>query len=157
MRLASGPNSRYGLAALALARCASAAGTNFLNAAQLLAGVEDPAWFEQNIPMLDIPDSQIQAVYYYRWQTYREHLVYTGPQYQWLSTEFLGAVGYAGPYGCINAAAGHHIREGRWIQDKSYGQALVNFVSIQRTYLSSDTNTRPLVVCRAGPTLQAGR
>ena len=45
--------------------------TNFLNHSQLLVGVEDPDWFEQNIPFLDIPDQQIQDVYYYRWQTYK--------------------------------------------------------------------------------------
>lgn len=54
--------------------------TNFLNHAQLLSSLEDPAWFERNIPILDIPSSQIQDVYYYRWQSYREHLVYTGAQ-----------------------------------------------------------------------------
>ena len=55
--------------------------TNFLDHGKLLAGVEDPAWFEENVPILDVPEQQIQDVYYYRWQTWREHLFYTGPQY----------------------------------------------------------------------------
>lgn len=108
-----------------------AAGTNFLNHDQLLSGVEDPAWFEQNVPILDTPNSQIQQVYYYRWQTYREHFFYTGPQYGYLSTEFLLAAGisYAAPYGGIVAAAGHHINEGRWLRDQKPGKDLVNFVN----------------------------
>ena len=107
-----------------------ASSTSFLDQARLLSGLDDPEWFAENVPIIDIPDQQIQDVYYYRWSTWREHLTYTSPQYGWLSTEFLGAVGYAGPYGAISAAAGHHIREGRWLRDKSYGQSLVNFVGV---------------------------
>ena len=32
-------------------------------------------------------------------------------------SEFGSAVSWGGPYGSINAAAGHHISEGRWIRD----------------------------------------
>lgn len=110
---------------------AAGSGTNFLNHGQLLAGLEDPAWFEQNVPILDTPNSQIQQVYYYRWGTYREHFFYTGPQFGYISTEFLLAagIGYAAPYGGIVAAAGHHINEGRWLRDQKPGKDLVNFVS----------------------------
>ncbi|KAF2173651.1 carbohydrate-binding module family 13 protein [Zasmidium cellare ATCC 36951] len=108
---------------------AAGSGTNFLNHGQLLAGLEDPAWFEQNVPILDTPNSQIQQVYYYRWGTYREHFFYTGPQFGYISTEFLLAagIGYAAPYGGIVAAAGHHINEGRWLRDQKPGKDLVNF------------------------------
>ena len=34
-----------------------------------------------------------------------------------LVSEFGAAVHWGGPYGTINAAAGHHISEGRWIRD----------------------------------------
>ena len=87
------PTARIALLALA----AGVTATNFLNHAQLLAGVEDRDWFEKNIPILDIPDQQIQDVYYYRWQTYREHLVYTGAQYGYMPSEFLHPVGYGAP------------------------------------------------------------
>ncbi|CEJ83726.1 hypothetical protein VHEMI03238 [[Torrubiella] hemipterigena] len=100
---------------------------SFLNHTALLAGLEDPVWFEKNIPILQIPDKQVQEVYYYRWQTYKEHIVYTGPQYGYLLSEFLYPVGYGAPYGGIVAAAGHHINEGRWLRDQIYGNDLINY------------------------------
>ncbi|SEP51043.1 MGH1-like glycoside hydrolase domain-containing protein [Amycolatopsis saalfeldensis] len=98
----------------------TAGGTSFLNHAALLGNAADPAWYEANIPFLDVPDQQIQSVYYYRWQTYREHLVYTGPVYGWMSSEFLQPADYGAPYGGIDAAAGHQITEGRWLRDQQY-------------------------------------
>jgi len=115
--------------------------------AAVLAGADDPAWFESNIPFLDVPDRQIQDVYYYRWQTYKEHLVYTGPQYGWLSSEFLQPVGYGAPYGGVVAAAGHQITEGRWLRDQSYVRDDVDywlngpgqFAKPQEEYVNADT------------------
>src|SRR5205807_965037 len=52
--------------------------THVLNQTALMGNVNDSAWFTSNIPFLEVPDAQIQQVYYYRWQTYKEHLVYTG-------------------------------------------------------------------------------
>lgn len=101
--------------------------TNFLNHSQLLAGVENRDWFESNIPLIDIPGNQIQDVYYYRWQVYKEHLVYTGAQYGYMPSEFLHPAGYGAPYGGIVAATGHHINEGRWIRDTKYGKDAVNY------------------------------
>jgi hypothetical protein len=101
--------------------------TNFLNHNQLVSGFEDPNWFLQNIPFLDVPSQQIQDVYYYRWQTYKEHITYTSSQYGYLLTEFLTPTTYGAPYGGIVAAAGHHIIEGRWIRDQKYGQDEVNY------------------------------
>ncbi|TXS79184.1 hypothetical protein EAO69_06990 [Streptomyces sp. me109] len=102
-------------------------GTSFLDHDALLRGVQDPAWFKANIPFLDVPDQQIRDVYYYRWQTYKEHLVYTGPEYGWLSSEFLQPVGYGAPYGGISAAAGHQITEGRWLRDRRYADDVVDY------------------------------
>lgn len=124
--------SRWVVAALAVALVAGSAasavgsrapatgGTSFLNHAALLGSADDPGWYEANIPFLEVPDRQIQDVYYYRWQTYKEHLVYTGPEYGWLSSEFLQPVSYGAPYGGVVAAAGHQITEGRWLRDQQY-------------------------------------
>ncbi|OAA34788.1 Concanavalin A-like lectin/glucanase, subgroup [Metarhizium rileyi] len=112
---------------LLLVLASQVSGTSFLNHEELLAGVEDGNWFERNIPLLDIPNQQMQDVYYYRWQTYKEHLVYTGAQYGYMSSEFLQPVSYGAPYGGIVAAAGHHINEGRWVRDIKYGQDVVNY------------------------------
>jgi hypothetical protein len=110
-----------------LALSAQAFSTSFLNHTELLAGTEDQDWFEHNIPLIEVPSQEIQEVYYYRWQTYKEHLVYTGAQYGYLSSEFLHPVFYGAPYGGIVAAAGHHIAEGRWLRDIKYGQDIVNY------------------------------
>ena len=103
--------------------------TSFLNHSHLLGSVEDPGWYEDNVPFVELPDQQIQDVYYYRLQSYREHLFYTSTKHGYISTEFLLPVGYGGPYGGIVAAAGHHMTEGRWLRDVTYGQDLVKYVS----------------------------
>ncbi|KAM0360499.1 hypothetical protein ACHAP4_002581 [Fusarium culmorum] len=112
---------------LLLASVASAAATRFLNPDALLKDLEDQDWFKENTPIIDIPDKAIQEVYYYRWQTYREHLVYTGPQYGYMASEFLSPVSYGAPFGGIVAAAGHHITEGRWLRQTNYGQDVANY------------------------------
>ncbi|KAF4947819.1 hypothetical protein FSARC_13881 [Fusarium sarcochroum] len=112
---------------LLIAMASAAAATHFLDHGKLLSGMENAGWFEKNIPLLDIPDKQIQEVYYYRWQTYKEHLVYTGAQYGYMASEFLSPVSYGAPYGGIVAAAGHHITEGRWLRDTKYGQDVVDY------------------------------
>ena len=81
------------------------AGTTFLDGNAFVGGFDDPAWYRANIPFLEVPDRQIQDVYYYRWKTWKEHLVYTGPQFGWISSEFLDPVSYGAPYGGISAAA----------------------------------------------------
>ena len=96
------------------------AATQFLDHAALLGDVAEPQWYEANIPFVDLPDREIQQTYYYRWRTYKEALKYSGPQDGWIVSEFLGPVGYSAPYGGINAAAGHHIYEGRWLRDRRY-------------------------------------
>ncbi len=103
------------------------AGTHLIDENAKLAGVNDPDWYKANIPFLDVPDQQIEQVYYYRWRDYKEHLRYTDPQDGWISTEFLDCCGYAAPYQAIDAAAGHQISEGRWLRDQQYTDDYVKF------------------------------
>jgi hypothetical protein len=102
-------------------------GTHFLDQASYLSGLGDPAWYEANIPFVDLPDKTIQDVYYYRWRVWKEHLRYTNPTDGWILTEFLDCCGYAAPYQAINAAAGHQISEGRWVRDHSYVDDYIRF------------------------------
>ena len=67
------------------------------------------------IPLLDCPDETIEKTYYYRWWTLRKHWKATPDGH--ILTEFSPEVGWAGAYNSINAAAGHHIREARWMRD----------------------------------------
>ncbi|KOV83868.1 discoidin domain-containing protein [Nocardia sp. NRRL S-836] len=103
------------------------AGTDVLDHAALLGDVQEPAWYEANIPFVDLPDREIRDTYYYRWRTYREALKYTGPEDGWIVSEFLGPVGYSAPNGGIVAAAGHHVYEGRWLRDHRYLDDYVDY------------------------------
>ncbi|MBQ0830115.1 discoidin domain-containing protein [Streptomyces tagetis] len=102
-------------------------GTHILDHAALLGDVPEPAWYDANIPFVDLPDRQIQDTYYYRWRTFREALKYTGPKDGWIVSEFLGPVGYSAPKGGIVAAAGHHLYEGRWLRDHRYLDDYVDY------------------------------
>jgi hypothetical protein len=47
-------------------------GTHFLNDSALLGSTDEKAWYEANIPFLDVPDQTIQSTYYYRWRVWKE-------------------------------------------------------------------------------------
>jgi mannosylglycerate hydrolase MGH1-like protein/glycosyl hydrolase family 65 len=93
-------------------------GTHFLNDRALLGGTDEKAWYEANIPFLDVPDQTIQSTYYYRWRVWKEHLRPTGTANGDVLTEFFGYPGYAAPFGAINASSDQQIDEGRWVRDQ---------------------------------------
>jgi hypothetical protein len=77
-------------------------------------------WAAANLPLFDSSDADLTAAYYFRAKTYRSHLVQT----DWVDlthvvSEFGPSVSWGGVYGTINAAAGHHLSEGRWLRDAS--------------------------------------
>ena len=78
------------------------------------------AWefLKANIPLLDCPDKEIEEIYYFRWWTFRKAIKQTPDGF--IITEFLPAVGWAGKHNSINCAAGHHLHEGRWLNDPKY-------------------------------------
>ncbi|MGW4058378.1 MGH1-like glycoside hydrolase domain-containing protein [Amycolatopsis sp. NPDC004747] len=102
-------------------------GTHLLDHPAKLSGLSDPGWYEANIPFVDLPDKAIEDTYYYRWRTFKEALKYTGPADGWIVSEFLGPVGYSAPGGGIDAAAGHHLYEGRWLRDPRYLDDYVDY------------------------------
>jgi hypothetical protein len=71
-----------------------------------------------NMPLFECPDKELELTYYFRWWTFRKHLKQTPDG--WVITEFLPAVPWAGKHNTINCAAGHHIREGRWLADRKF-------------------------------------
>jgi len=78
------------------------------------------------IPLVDLPDKDIERTYYFRWWVLRKHWKKT-PQGHIL-TEFLPPVPWAGPYNSINAAVGHHLREARWMRNAgSWIQEYIEF------------------------------
>ena len=75
------------------------------------------AFLLKNAPRFACPDADIERTYYFRWWTYRKHLRHTPDG--WVVTEFLPDVSWAGRYNTISCALGHHIREGRWLRDRT--------------------------------------
>ena len=78
------------------------------------------AWnfLENNIPLFECPDRDIETTYYFRWWTYRKHIKQTPGGF--VITEFLPDVPWAGKDNSIDCAAGHHLYEGRWLADDKY-------------------------------------
>ena len=111
--------------------CAQApAGTTILNQDNVLGNFKDKQWYKDNIPFLEVPDQQIQEVYYYRWYSYYAHLNYVNPANGYVVTEFSSKVSWSQPYGGISCAAGHHLNEGRWLKDQRYMTDLADYWSI---------------------------
>ncbi|WP_432713657.1 MGH1-like glycoside hydrolase domain-containing protein [Pedobacter sp.] len=82
-------------------------------------------WLSENIPLLECPDEVIEKNYYFRWWSFRKHLVKTPEGH--IFTEFIEPVKHAGKYNSISCALGHHIYEGRWLKNKTYLQEYINF------------------------------
>ena len=94
--------------------------TNFVNKDSKLVGFDEQQWFKNNIPFVEVPDNNIEDVYYYRWSSHKRHLRYLHPGTGYSVTEFINNVSWSLKYGTINDAAGHHIYESRWIKDQKY-------------------------------------
>ncbi len=75
-------------------------------------------WFKRNLPWLDIPDKQMEEIYYFRWYSFQKHIRKTPDGY--IIDEFLDNVPWAGKFNGIDAAAEHHLREARWLRDAVY-------------------------------------
>lgn len=95
-------------------------GTNFLNKESMLGNYQDKNWYKDNIPFLEVPDANIQQIYYYRWYMYYTNLRYTIPSTGFMVTEFSSDVWWATRFNGIVCAAGHHIYEGRWLRNQRY-------------------------------------
>lgn len=96
-------------------------GTSFLDHEKPISAFTGKKFLKHNIPFIDIPDSVIQDVYYYRWTSIQRNLRYIRPGTGYMCTEFVQPVGYAKAFGSIDAAAGHQIDESRWLRDTFYG------------------------------------
>ncbi len=85
------------------------------------------AWefLSANIPLFECPDKEIEKTYYFRWWTFRKHLVETPDG--WVITEFLPNVSWSGKYNTINCAAAHQIREGRWLKDQKFAKGYLDY------------------------------
>ena len=51
--------------------------TNFIDKQSKIKQFAESQWFINNIPFIEIPDKNIEDVYYYRWSSHKRHLRYT--------------------------------------------------------------------------------
>jgi hypothetical protein len=75
-------------------------------------------WMRTQVPLLECPDKEVEEIYYYRWWSFRKHLVETTNGT--VLTEFLVPMRHAGANNTISCAAGHHLMEGRWLREQLY-------------------------------------
>lgn len=88
----------------------------------------DAPWYEDNIPFFETADSELQQIYYYRWEVFRAHQRDLGAR-GYISTEFLDDVGWQRePYASLNDATSFHITEGRWLRDRRYTDDYIDFM-----------------------------
>ncbi|MEI6193761.1 MAG: glycosyl hydrolase family 65 protein [Verrucomicrobiota bacterium] len=95
------------------------------NVTNFVANAQSWNWLQKEIPFFECPDREVEEMYYFRWWSFRKHLVKT-PQ-GFVITEFLTPVKHAGIYNTISCAAGFHIAEGRWLRDQNYLGDDINF------------------------------
>ncbi len=82
-------------------------------------------WFAANIPWVDLPDKEMERIYYFRWYAFQKHIRHT--QDGFLISEFLDDVPWSGKLNMIDAAAGHHIREARWLRNPEFADDYTKF------------------------------
>jgi hypothetical protein len=82
-------------------------------------------WLQHEIPFFECPDREVEEMYYFRWWSFRKHLVQTPAGF--VFTEFLTPVSHAAMYNTISCAAGFHVMEGRWLHDQTYIDDYINF------------------------------
>ena len=75
-------------------------------------------FLENNIPLFECPDKELEKTYYFRWWAFRKHLRHTNDG--WVITEFLPEMGHAGKHNTISCPAGHQFREGRWLHSRKF-------------------------------------
>ena len=102
-------------------------GTSFLDHETPITNFSGKTFLRENIPYIDIPDENIQNVYYYRWSSLARHLRYSIAGAGFVLTEFVQPVSWAKTFSTIDAAAGHQIYETRWLRAKFYDDDYTRF------------------------------
>src|SRR5512139_575704 len=60
----------------------------------LVPNAKSGEWLVANVPLFECPDRGVEELYYFRWWTFRKHIVQTADGL--VVTEFLTPVGHAG-------------------------------------------------------------
>jgi hypothetical protein len=95
------------------------------NVTNFVANAQSWDWLQRNIPFFECPDREVEEIYYFRWWSFRKHVVQTTNGF--VITEFLTPVKHAGVFNTISCAAGFHLAEGRWLRDPQYLDDYIRF------------------------------
>jgi hypothetical protein len=95
------------------------------NITNYISNAESWDWLQREIPFFECPDQEVEEMYYFRWWSFRKHLIKTPAGFAF--TEFLTPVSHAAMYNTISCAAGFHVAEGRWLHDQTYIDDYINF------------------------------
>lgn len=82
-------------------------------------------FLSNEIPLIEIPDKEIERAYYFRYWVYRKHIKNTPCGH--IVTEFLPCVDWAGAYNSINCATPFHLLEGRWLRNTTFLEEYIDF------------------------------
>lgn len=88
-------------------------------------------WMKENTPLIDIPDRNLEEIYYFRWWTFRKHTKKVDCGH--IITEFLPNVGWSGRFNTIVCATAHHITEARWLRNT---ELLDDYILLREIILS---------------------
>jgi len=76
-------------------------------------------WMQREIPLFDSSDKQFEEMYYFRWYSFKKHIVHTTSGY--LITEWLHRPEMT-DYATLPDAAPFHLDEARWLHDRSIAE-----------------------------------
>lgn len=82
-------------------------------------------FLSSEIPLIEIPDKEIERTYYFRYWVFRKHIKNTPHGH--IVTEFLPRVDWAGAYNSINCATPFHLLEGRWLKNTTFLEEYIDF------------------------------
>ena len=88
------------------------------NVTNLISNAQSWDWLQKEIPFFECPDREVEEMYYFRWWSFRKHLVKTPAGL--IITEFLTPVRHADVFNSVSCAAAFHLAEGRWLHDQNY-------------------------------------
>lgn len=84
-------------------------------------GSDSWPWMLAQIPWFESSDKQFEEMYYFRWYAWQKHLVKT--KAGWVITEWLPKPEMTdGFFGALPDATTFHVREARWLKDKSIAE-----------------------------------
>lgn len=81
-------------------------------------------WMQENVPLFECSDKQMEQMYWFRWWSIRKHIENTPVGYA--MTEFLVERNYADKWKLISSGVGHHIHESRWMRNPVYLDQILN-------------------------------